>query len=128
MFDFIFNIKGLPGLEAKLDTVISNQNLVMKKIEELTSEIAGLRQASADEKEEVRVALKNQTDAITRLEQQLADGASPEQLQAAIDEVKTAKAEIAGIYNLPATSPNPTSPNPTSPNPGDGGTVEFPQG
>jgi len=58
---------------------------------------------------------------VAQLEQQLADGASPDQLQTAIDEVKAAKEEIVGIYNKPSVPPTepevPTEPVPTEPTP-----------
>lgn len=82
----------------------------MALIDDLKTEISALRQASADEKAEVTEALGVLTDKVADLERQLADGASPEQLQDAINEVKAAKDEIVGIYNKPTEPETPTEP------------------
>lgn len=96
--------------DAQLEPINNKLNSIMALIDDLKTEIAALRQASADEKAEVTEALGGLTDTIASLEAQLANGASPEQLQEAIDEVKAAKDEIVGIYNKPTTPTEPTEP------------------
>lgn len=80
---------------------ITFKSCTMGKLEELQQALEEQQAKIAAEKEQVSAILTEQNENIKALEEQIATGASPEQLQQLLDKVKTNTAALIKIYEAP---------------------------
>lgn len=105
---------GLEALEAKID--------------ELNAEVLNLQTTAAAEHAQVNAAVAELSAEIASLKDQLANGITPEAVQAAVDRLEATKQSLANavtavedIYNdAPAEEPAPTEETPTEEAPEEG--------
>jgi len=96
----IYNTVTAPG--ADYSVIINQLNTIMATLAELTDKLNELQAALDNEQAQVQSAIDGLTAQIAALNEQIANGASPEQLTEVVAKIEAIKADLEGtIPDLP---------------------------
>lgn len=107
----------LRGMDAKLDTIITQQGVIMSKLEDLQVEVTALTEGVVGIAGDIDIMQTAVGTVVTDLKALLATGATAEQLQTEIDKLQAARSTLATARaDLASTlEPVPAPPPPEVP-------------
>ena len=102
----IYNTVTAPG--ADYSVIINQLNTIMATLAELTDKLNELQAALDNEQAQVQSAIDGLTAQIAALNEQIANGASPEQLTEVVAKIEAIKNDLEGtIPDAPPAEENP---------------------